>query len=689
MNDSTELSRLTSLAAAAALLLMAGCSKTEDVPPPAPKPAAAAPKPSAPAKAVAPPAPVAEAPAAPASAPDSRTTTALDSRTTTANKMTPRKVEVKGEPGKFQLLVDGKPYFIKGVGFNVDTLEYAEPELKVAKQMGFNSLRFWGQGQVNLAGLDLAEKYGMTTVPSWWLSHDNPKRSPTARDYANAKENAAEIEDIVEWVNGIKDHPAVLMWGIGNEAYHFGGQGEAYCRHLENIAQAIHKADPNHPVMTVDVNVSPVWDLAKFCPSIDIYGCNTYSGWTAAKSSPIEVAKIYKKPTVFTEFGPGLPSGIITKLNYKLHAQSWVDSWKKGILAARNNCLGGYFFVFHDGRPDDIYFGLVDYKNRPKPVITQAIKNALATTDDGGAVKVAVKGDGFELQVGGDPYFIKGVNMEPAELTPAALELAARIGLNTLRLPIAALDKPEFAFLPGYGLKALVRIDLEPEHRVKKPAPGSDKMEWEASGRDYSNAEQNKAAIQAIVQQVEKYKATAGILMWEIGNETYSHSTHREEFARFLNEVCKAVHAADPNHPIVYTTSFDAGIRDFAQFTPDLDVLGSNSYVGPGILNSMAARTKQKMNKPVLFMVSAFLDEGSGRSNLTEEVKIWMDVEMWKRGVLRSRPVTLGGFFRGWQDKEYKDMFGKDHKDLWGFVRKDGTPKETNILAVQEVLLSD
>jgi len=62
---------------------------------------------------------------------------------------------------------------------------------------------------------------------------------------------------------------------------------------------------------------------------------------------------------------------------------------------------------------------------------------------------------------------------------------------------------------------------------------------------------------------------------------------------------------------------------------------------------------------------------------------------MWKRGVLRSRPYTLGGFFRAWQDKEYKDAAGKDHKDLWGFVRKDGTPKDANISAVQELLLQD
>jgi len=580
-----------------------GCSKKEE---PAPQPAAKKPvsapvateKPAPVAKVEAPPPAVlkAEPPIAVTPAPP----------TATAPKYIPRKVEVKGEPGKFELLVDGKPYFIKGVGFNVDSLEYAEPELKVAKSMGFNSLRFWGQGQVNHAGMDLAEKYGMTVVPSWWLSQDNPRNKPTGRDYSNAKENAAEIEDIVEWVNELKDHPAVLMWGIGNEAYHFGNQGEAYCKHLENICQAIHKADPNHPVMSVDVNTSPIWDFAKHVPSLDIYGCNTYSGFVAIKSTAIDVAKVMKKPVVFTEFGPNLPSGI-PKIQHKLHAQSWVDAWKKGVLAARNNCFGGYFFVFHDGRPDDIYFGLVDYKNRPKPVITQAVKNALSVTGPIDNVKVAAKGEGFELLVNGDPYFIKGVNMEPGELSAASLELAARMGLNTLRLPIQAVDKTEFAFLPGYGMKAVVRIDLEPEHRIKQPPKGQalTKIEWEPSGRDYSNAEQNKAAIDAVVAQIDKHKANNGILMWEIGNETYSDSTRREEFARFLNDLCKAVHAADPNHPVVYTTAYDAGIRDFAQHTPDLDALGSSSHAGAGILNSTAVRAKKKMNKPVVFMVSA------------------------------------------------------------------------------------
>jgi len=286
---------------------------------------------------------------------------------------------------------------------------------------------------------------------------------------------------------------------------------------------------------------------------------------------------------------------------------------------------------------------------------------------------------------------VKGVNSRPEDLNSKMMEGAAQIGLNTVRLPYDAALKAEYDFLPGYGLKSVVRIDLEPEWRIKQAPAGQKlaKMEWEPSGRDYSNEEQNKAAIADIVAKVDKLKAHPAVLIWEIGNETMSESTHREEFAKFLNEVCKAVHAADPNHPIVYTTSYDAGIRDFAKHTPELDILGSSSYAGPGILNSAAASAKKKMNKPALFMTSAFLDEGSGRSNLNEQVKTWMDVQMWKRGVLRSRPYAIGGFFRGWQDRAGKDAWGNEHKDPWGFVRADGTPKDANIQAVRDVLLED
>ncbi|MBV9463265.1 MAG: hypothetical protein JO317_03455, partial [Verrucomicrobiae bacterium] len=574
----------------------------------------------------------------------------------------PRHVEVKGEPNHFELLVDGQPYFIKGIGFNVDSLEFADEEMGIAKQWGFNSLRLWGQGQANLAGLDLAEKHGLTVVPSWWLSQDIKNR-PTARDYSNAKENDAEIRAIVEWVRELKDHPAVLMWGIGNESYHFSNQGEAYCRHMEAICQAIHKEDPNHPVLSVDVNMSPTWDFAKFTPSLDIYGCNTYSGFVAIKSTAMDVNKIMKRPVVFSEFGPNLPQPG-AKVMPKLHAQSWVDSWKKGILPAKGQTFGGYFFVFHDGRPDDTWFGIFDYQNKPKPIITQAVSAALAASTEPDQVKITRSDEGaYQLRINGQPFFIKGVSVAADDVSKNTFELAGQMGLNTLRMPLEGVTQPEADLLPGYGIRAVVHIELPAEYEGSK-----------ATGRDYTNEEQNKAAIADILAKVGSAKDFPALLMWSLGSETYSNCVHKQEFLKFLNQLCRAMHEADPRHPIFQTTSYDAGVEDFAQFAPDLDALGSNSYAGPGALTSTATSADKKMKKPVVFVVSAFLDEGAGRSNLDEKVKTWSDVEMWKRGVLRSRPRTLGGFFRAWKDTD---------QDKWGFVRKDGSVKQENVDAVR------
>ena len=63
----------------------------------------------------------------------------------------PRHVEIAGSAGSFQMLVDGQPYYVRGVGFNIDTLRFAERELRAAQETGFNCLRFWGRGQRKVA----------------------------------------------------------------------------------------------------------------------------------------------------------------------------------------------------------------------------------------------------------------------------------------------------------------------------------------------------------------------------------------------------------------------------------------------------------------------------------------------------------------------------------------------------------
>src|SRR4029078_8339073 len=78
-----------------------------------------------------------------------------------------------------------------------------------------------------------------------------------------------------------KDHPAVLMWAVGNEMEGYkNGDNAAIWSAVNNIGAMIHKLDPNHPTMTVTAEIggARVKSIHALCPEIDVVGINTYAG---------------------------------------------------------------------------------------------------------------------------------------------------------------------------------------------------------------------------------------------------------------------------------------------------------------------------------------------------------------------------------------------------------------------------
>ena len=69
---------------------------------------------------------------------------------------------VKSDKG-YELLRDGKPYYIKGVG----GLEYLEK----AKEYGANSFRTWSTEDAKMY-LDKAQELGMTVCLGFWAQHE-------------------------------------------------------------------------------------------------------------------------------------------------------------------------------------------------------------------------------------------------------------------------------------------------------------------------------------------------------------------------------------------------------------------------------------------------------------------------------------------------------------------------------------
>lgn len=218
----------------------------------------------------------------------------------------PSHVEVVQKPdGAWQLERNGQAWVIKGlsVGRNVDHLD-------LANAIGANTLRNYStsnpvddeQIAETLAFMDDVHANGLTLMPGIWLA----RQDHSWFDYEDPESVQKQRERVRAIVRAYKDHPAILVWGLGNEAENpFAREVfEPFWRELNELAKIIKEEDPNHPVM-VTVAGTAKWRikaLKEYCPDVDILGVNAYE---AALSLPRELdAAQWHGPVFLGEFGP-------------------------------------------------------------------------------------------------------------------------------------------------------------------------------------------------------------------------------------------------------------------------------------------------------------------------------------------------------------------------------------------------
>jgi hypothetical protein len=81
----------------------------------------------------------------------------------------------------------------------------------------------------------------------------------------------------------------------------------AYARYVDELAAAIHAADPNHPVTSTDAwqvsGFASAWSYYKqYSPSLDLYAINAYGGVTGTYQTWVNEG--LTKPYIITETGP-------------------------------------------------------------------------------------------------------------------------------------------------------------------------------------------------------------------------------------------------------------------------------------------------------------------------------------------------------------------------------------------------
>jgi hypothetical protein len=257
------------------------------------------------------------------------------------------KVTVAKTGDQFQLLVNDKPFFIHGAG--------GTHHLKDLHDLGGNSFRTWGieslaETEDGKPLLDRAQELGLMVTAGIWIqqqrngfNYDDPQAVQTQRDA------------VMKAVQTYKNHPALLIWGLGNEMEGPTSDGSdlRVWKELNVLAGMIKKEDPNHPVMTVIANVGGVKikNLLAYCPNIDILGVNAYGG--GAGVGKALAAQGWDRPFVLTEFGPdgqwevtktawGAP--IEPTANQK--AAAYYATQTLLLDSSKNICLGTYAFLW-------------------------------------------------------------------------------------------------------------------------------------------------------------------------------------------------------------------------------------------------------------------------------------------------------------------------------------------------------
>jgi hypothetical protein len=261
------------------------------------------------------------------------------------------KVEViKTEKG-FQLRRNGEPYYINGAGGTV--------KLEELKKFGGNSIRTWGIDANTDKVLEEAHKLGLSVTFGIWLGQERQ-----GFDYSNEMAVKSQLEEVRRIVRKYKDHPAILIWGVGNEMDLDYSNFDVW-KHLEDICKMVKEEDPNHPTMavTAGLDVAEIKLINRYTPSLDILGVNTYGDISYLP----EAVKIYgwERPYIVAEWGPyGWWEVEKTEWGASIEQNSTqkAETYKKSldaILADKDRCLGSYTFLWgHKQEHTSTWFGL-------------------------------------------------------------------------------------------------------------------------------------------------------------------------------------------------------------------------------------------------------------------------------------------------------------------------------------------
>jgi hypothetical protein len=288
-------------------------------------------------------------------------------------------VVVAGSNYNYTYRVGGRRKVIRGMGYNPVYVHLSAEERSARYDQDFAAMRVggvnvvlgWVTEEFDQLLLDKAQEYGLGVILPYHLD--------PALDYTSPEVREALAADVLRWVAQYRDHPAVRMWGVGNEVLHKlvypswmklrgdpaqEARADAFATFYVQLIDQIHALDPGRPVTYRDAEEAYLPRIRQALNADGprrpwfVYGINIYSPRLA------EVVANWPKlgldaALLISEFGPGgagpndRPRGYREMWAMVRSQPAWV--------------IGGAPYVWTTQGPEEVdrIFGLVDGAGRP------------------------------------------------------------------------------------------------------------------------------------------------------------------------------------------------------------------------------------------------------------------------------------------------------------------------------------
>lgn len=293
---------------------------------------------------------------------------------------------------------------------------------------------------------------------------------------------------------------------------------------------------------------------------------------------------------------------------------------------------------------------------------------------------------GWKLQVNGSDYYVKGMVWGYA---PRGENYNYNLWGKSDDFIRKVLDY-DFGLMKAAGVNTIRAFNTMPpkwvtyvykEHgimTVMNPLMG--RYGYTVGGKwipftDYSDELTRATLKKDMLELVDQYKNTPGVLMFAFGNESnYGLSWKSFEIenlpegerntakATYLyslfNEVIRAGKTLDPNHPFTIVNGDIQYIDLIAEYCKDMDLLGVNAYRGKSF-TGLWADVQKKLDLPVLFF--EFGSDAFNAKTFDEDQLAQASIlkEQWQEMYNKSygngeEGNSIGGFVFEWRDEWWK-----------------------------------